>query len=93
MRHLISFTLLFVASYTCAQVKFEGVVRDTLNEPLYLANVIAINQATTDLESYAITNEEGKFKLELGENGTFELQISYVGMKTYKEVITTSSTN
>ncbi|NNL81431.1 MAG: TonB-dependent receptor [Flavobacteriaceae bacterium] len=93
MKNFLSYALLLLANFTFAQVTLQGVVKDTLNDPLYLANVIAINQETTDLESYAITNEEGKFKLELGENGTFELQISYVGMKTYKEVITTSSTN
>ena len=81
--------LLFIqASY--AQIKFEGVVKDSIGNVLELANVIAINQESMALESFAITNEKGYFFLTLGENGKYELQVSYVGMKNYEEVITTT---
>lgn len=78
-----------MASIVNAQIKFEGVVKDSLGGVLELANVIAINQETNGLESYGITNDQGKFKLELGKNGTYEIQISYVGMKMLKEVLAT----
>jgi hypothetical protein len=51
--------------------------------------VIAINQATSGLESYGITDEKGKFKLALGKNGSYKIQISYVGMKTFEEILST----
>ncbi|MFS4492713.1 carboxypeptidase regulatory-like domain-containing protein [Maribacter sp. 2308TA10-17] len=89
MRKIICIALLFVASTSYAQITFEGVVRDSLNNPLELANVIAINQETKALESFGITTAEGRFKLELGKNDTYEVQISYVGMQTLKEVIST----
>lgn len=73
-----------------AQINFEGVVSDSLNQPLELANVIAINQETKALESFGITTAEGKFKLELGKNDTYEVQISYVGLQTLKQLITTT---
>ncbi len=93
MKNLVFVALFFVATATYAQLKFEGTVKDSLNMPLELANVIAINQATTGLESYGITDSSGKFKLSFGKNGSYEIQISYVGMKTYKEVIKTAESD
>jgi len=81
--------LLFVATTSYTQIKFEGVVKDSLNSPFELANVIAINEETSGLESYGITNENGEFKLELGKNGRYRIQISYVGMKTFIDILPT----
>jgi hypothetical protein len=89
MKHLLYAALLLSAFFSNAQITLEGVVRDSLNAPLELANVIAINQETKGMEAYGITDEQGKFRLELGKNGTFELQISYVGMQPLKELLTT----
>lgn len=82
--------LVLIAFPLCSQIKFEGAVKDSLNNPLELANVIAINQGSGALESYGITSEQGRFVLELKKNTTYDLQISYVGMVTYKEALTTS---
>ncbi len=85
--------LLFVANISFAQIKLEGVVRDSLNTPLELANVIAINQETSGLESYGITDEQGKYKLALGKNGTYKIRISYVGMKTFEDILSTKESD
>jgi len=90
MKNLIVFLLLLVVNMTFAQIKFKGVVKDSIGDVLELANVIAINQETKALESYAITNEKGDFTLALGKNGTYKIQISYIGMKSFEEVIATS---
>ncbi len=89
MKNILCIVLLFVVGNSYAQLKLKGAVKDTLNQPLELANVIAINQETSGLESYGITNVDGKFELELGKNGTYEIQISYIGMKTFKEILST----
>jgi len=89
MKNICCIALLFVALSSFAQIKLEGVVRDSLNNPLELANVIAINQETSGLESYAITDGQGKYKLALGKNGAYKIQISYVGMKTLEEILST----
>jgi hypothetical protein len=88
-----SSALLFVASISFAQIKMAGVVRDSLNAPLELANVVAINQETNGLESYGITNEAGKYKLNLGANSTYKIQVSYIGMKAVDEVLSTKEDN
>lgn len=93
MRKLICIALLFVAHNFYGQIQLEGIVKDSLNSPFELANVVAINEETSGLESYGITNEQGKYKLELGKNGSYRIQVSYVGMKTFTEVITTKESD
>ena len=89
MKKLIFVALLCFANISMSQVKLEGVVKDSIGSPLELANVIAINQETKALESYGITNDAGKYKLALAKNSTYSLQVSYIGMKTYSETIST----
>ena len=89
MKKLFFVALLFMVNVTFSQIKFEGVVKDSIGNVLELANVIAINQETGALESYAITDEKGYFFLGLGQNGEYKLQVSYIGMKSFEEVIST----
>jgi hypothetical protein len=78
-----------VAGHSFAQIKVEGIVKDSIGNPLELANVIAINQETKALESYGITNDKGRYKLSLAKNANYSLQVSYIGMKTLTEAIST----
>lgn len=89
MRSIIALMLLLVASHSFGQLKLEGFIKDSIGTPLELANVIAINQASNTLESYAITNDQGRYKLNLGKNTTYKVQISYIGMKTFDAIIVT----
>ena len=93
MKHLLTALLLLVASYSFAQIKVEGTVKDSIGTPLDLANVIAINQETKALDSYGITNDKGRYKLNLKKNTTYKLQVSYIGMKNSEEIITTKESN
>jgi len=85
MKNFLFFILLSLVNISFSQIKLQGVVKDSIGNPLELANIIAINEETKDLESYAITNHEGVFKLALSKNTTYALQVSYIGMKTHKE--------
>jgi len=91
VKQILTTLLLIVASTTFAQIKVEGVVKDSIGNPLELANVIAINQETKILDSYGITNDAGRYKLNLSENSKYEIQVSYIGMKTAKEIVDTKS--
>ncbi|MEM9679072.1 MAG: TonB-dependent receptor, partial [Bacteroidota bacterium] len=93
MKNIILIALLCVTQFTIAQIKLQGVVKDSIGNPLELANVIAINQASNTLESYAITNDKGKYVLSLGKNGEYKIQISYIGLKTAEEIIATKEEN
>ncbi|MCL8009204.1 TonB-dependent receptor family protein [Gelidibacter japonicus] len=87
MKKFITLLLLLVVGQSFAQIKVEGVVKDSIGNPLELANVIAINQETKALESYGITNDQGQYKLALTKNTTYLVQVSYIGMKTVDEVL------
>ncbi|WP_299114401.1 TonB-dependent receptor [uncultured Winogradskyella sp.] len=93
MKKLLVLLCFVVAGSTFAQIKMQGVVKDSIGKPLELANVIAINQKTNALESYAITNDKGKYILSLGKNGTYKIQVSYIGLKTFEQVISTQEVN
>ncbi len=82
--------LLFMAPSIHGQVTLKGVVKDSLNSPFELANVVAINEETKGLESYGISDAEGKYRVQLANNGTYRIQVSYVGMKTFTEVLSTT---
>jgi len=93
MKHALRLVFLLLTTAVSSQSKFEGVVKDSLGNSLELANILAFNQANNTMESYGITNDQGRFKLELSKNSTYEIQVSYVGMKTYKERLTTAETD
>lgn len=88
MKNICCLVFLVVVSAASAQVKLQGIVKDSINAPLELANVIATNATSGDLEAYGITDANGKFTLELAKNRSYKLQISYIGMKTLEEEIT-----
>ena len=93
MKKITTLVLMLVACYSFAQIKMQGVVKDSIGAPLELANVIAINQESNALESYAVTNDKGKYILSLGKNGTYNIQVSYIGLKSVTEVVTTKEDN
>ncbi len=82
MKLKITALLLFTVSAAFSQIKLEGVVKDSIGNPLELANVIAINQDTKALDAFGITNDQGSYKLSLKKNASYKLQVSYIGMKT-----------
>ncbi|SDS64345.1 TonB-dependent receptor [Winogradskyella sediminis] len=85
------FTLAVMSSF--AQIKMQGVVKDSIGSPLELANIIAINKESNTLESYAITDTDGKYIISLGKNGTYSIQISYIGLKSVNETVETKDVN
>jgi len=85
--------LLLCSQISFGQITLEGVIRDTLKNPLELASLVAINKETNGFESYDITNDLGKYALTLKENTSYKLQISYIGLQTITENITTNALN
>jgi hypothetical protein len=86
--------LLLISSVSFSQiVKFEGVVQDVGKTPLEMANVMAVNSATKAMDSYAITNDKGKYLLNLKPNSSYSIKVSYLGMQTKELFISTSTLN
>ena len=94
MKRSLLFAFLFTSILSFSQtVRFEGTVQDNAKAALEMANVMAINQATKAMDAYAITNEKGKFLLNLKTNTTYTIKFSYLGMQNKEIVITTQAEN
>ena len=93
MKKFLVFTLLLNSSLLFSQLKMQGKVTDSLNKPLELANIILINSETNALESYAISDHDGEYKVSLKKNSSYNLQVSYIGMASYSKLIKTQDSD
>ena len=89
---LALFLVLSAISYS-QNIRFEGIIQDNNKAPLEMANVMAMNQGTKAMDAYAITNEKGKFILNLNANATYIIKLSYLGMQSKEISITTQTQN
>tara|TARA_R110002049_G_scaffold19876_6_gene73958 strand:- start:5 stop:2755 length:2751 start_codon:yes stop_codon:yes gene_type:complete len=91
MKKIILIAIFMVSLVSTAQVTLTGVVKDSIGEPLEMANVLAINKVTKKMSSYGFTDAKGRYKLDLDRNSTFDIKISYIGFKTSDFVIVTKT--
>ena len=82
MKILWAVLLLFTVSLTAQSIKVRGTIKDSIGAPLELANVIATIKSSGEIESYAITNFEGRFQLDLPKNETYILRASFLSYET-----------
>lgn len=69
--------------YSNAQtITLKGSVKDSLQNPLSYANVIAKPEDLTKNLQFAITDDAGLYKLELTKNEAYTISVSYMGFKT-----------
>ena len=87
--------LLFAISYftTAQNIKLEGIVQDTIGNPLEMANVMVINQETKAMDGYAISNEQGKFQISLKANSTYQIKVSFLGYQPLNIELITGTEN
>ncbi len=83
--------VLFIGVTQAQNVRVEGVVQDTLGKPLEMANVMAINQETKGMDGYGITNDKGRFQLNLKANSKYTIKVSYIGFQAYETTIETNT--
>ena len=93
MKKTILLVLLCSINSVFSQIKFDGAVTDSIGSPLELANVIVLNQETNTLDSYSITDERGYYSFDLEKNSSYKFQVSYIGMKSFEEIISTKESN
>ena len=78
-----------VTGVSSAQIKLSGIVKDSIGDPLEMANVVAIDTVAKRIASYGFTDAKGNYKLELRKNTVYNVRISYVGMQTANLVFKT----
>ena len=74
-------------------IRVEGFVKDSTGLGLEMANVMAINKETKAMDAYAITNEKGRYFLNLNANASYDIKASYIGYQSYEAVFKTAATN
>ena len=67
----------------------SGKVTDSVGNPLELANIILINSESNSLETFAMSDDKGDYKLSLKKNTSYNLQVSYIGMSTFSQMLKT----
>ncbi|MCK0161760.1 carboxypeptidase-like regulatory domain-containing protein [Allomuricauda sp. F6463D] len=85
--------LLLVTSATAQKVTVTGMVTDSLNNPLDVANVVAVNQENQALDGFGITNDKGQYKLNLKANSDYILKVSYLGFSPAEVPLKTEETD
>lgn len=85
--------LLFSLVAKSQNIRFEGLILDSKAAGLEMANVMAINQATNGMDSYAITNDKGKFQLSLKANSSYKIKVSFIGFQPKEIELKTASEN
>ena len=94
MKYIRLAILFFISSFSYSQsVKLEGIVSDNKNVALEMVNVMAVNNATKAMDSYAITNDKGKYALSLKPNTSYSIKISFLGMQSKEIDIVTTTLN
>lgn len=94
MKKSLLLLVLFVSAISFSQtVKLDGFITDSKALGLEMANVMALNQGTKAMDGYAITNDKGKFVLNLKLNATYTIKISFLGMQNKEVQVTTAAGN
>ena len=62
-------------------IRFEGVVLDSLGVAISTANVVAKNQETNRMDSFAISDLDGKFSIGIKKDVPYIIKVSYLGFK------------
>ena len=89
MKKYITLIFLLSTSIIFSQLKMSGKVTDSIGTPLELANIILIDSDSNTLETFAMSDNEGNYKLSLKKNNKYNLQVSYIGMATFSQMLDT----
>lgn len=75
----LCFLVLSMFGLKAQTIALKGTVKDSLQNPLTYANVIAKPQNSIINLSFAITDEKGRYKLELTKNEPYTIEASFLG--------------
>ena len=95
MKNSISLFLLIILPFLgfTQNIKVEGTVKDSLGNPLEMANVIAFKKGTKFLQSYSITDSKGHYKLSLEKEQAYTFRASYLGFDTQSVDVAVSASS
>jgi hypothetical protein len=85
---IIIFFLITTISFS--QKVIKGTVKDKNGKPLEMANVIAMNLTDASMEGYAITDDKGRYKITIKNDGDIQLKVSYLGYDSQSKILVLS---
>lgn len=92
----VLFPILFIAVTWLGQaqnVTLSGTVRDSLQNPLDVANVIAVNQNTQALDGFGITDPNGRYSIKVKPNTPYLLKVRFLGYEPQEIPLTTGESD
>ena len=92
-KFILIFAFIFSGVVSAQNSKLEGTVKDASGAVIETANVMAINQTTKAMDAYNITNDKGKFSLNLKPNTEYLIKAGYIGYAPFEKKITTANQN
>ena len=91
MKKILVIAIFMVTCITTAQVKLTGIVKDSIGTPLEMANVIAIDDVSKTIASYGFSDAKGFYRLDLKNNTSYTVKISYIGFKEISTIVKTTT--
>ncbi len=83
MKYISIFYFLFFSVILSSQnITLKGIVKNRFKNPLAYANVIAKPADISKNLQFSITDDDGRYKLELNKGEVFTITVSYMGYKT-----------
>lgn len=80
-----------IINLNAQNIRYEGVVKDSLGSPLEMANVMAINTDSNAMDGYGITNDKGRFQFGLKANTNYKIKVSFIGFQPLEKNIQTTT--
>jgi len=93
MKKIVFIAIFMASTVAFSQIEYRGIVKDSLDFPLEMANVIALDTVAKRIASYGFTDAKGNFKLDLKKNTVYNIKISYIGFKEISAFLKTKTTN
>ncbi|MBQ0786336.1 MAG: carboxypeptidase-like regulatory domain-containing protein, partial [Oceanihabitans sp.] len=87
--------LIFIVGFSCYSQKttIQGKITDTLQTSLSNANILAVPEAENSEIRFAITNQQGEYKLKLEQNNIYKITVSYFGFLPENLTVNTKADN
>jgi len=82
MRYLLTTALLVLFTTLSAQFSISGYLMDEKNEGMPFASVVLLNKRDSAIVAFGLSNNQGKYLIEVKEAGNYLLQYSFVGYQT-----------
>ena len=81
MKKILLLIILLFNSVVYSQVRFEGVITDSMGNTIMGANVIAVEKDTQVLDGFGISNDTGFYRISLKKNTDYNIKVSFIGFK------------